>query len=73
MIVFGTMLLALILLVWFIGPRISEQLSALINNLPEYGNNLSKTVASWFASYPEVQKEIKIDAENVSKWDAFST
>lgn len=68
LIVFGIMLLALALLAWFIVPKISEQLSTLINSLPEYGNSISKTVGSWFANYPEVQKEIKIDADKVSQW-----
>jgi len=68
LIVFGTILLAIALLTWLIGPKISEQLSALIHNLPEYGNNLSKTVGSWFANYPDVQKEIKTGANDVSQW-----
>jgi len=68
LIVFGAMLLLMALLVWFIGPKISEQLSALINNLPEYGSNLSKTVGSWFSGYPEIQREIKTGANDVSKW-----
>ena len=68
LIVFGLILLSLVLLAWFIVPKISEQLSALISNLPEYGNRLSVTVGSWFSDYPEVQKEIKIDAENISAW-----
>ena len=68
LIVFGTIFLALLTLGWFIGPKISEQFSGLINNLPEYANNLSKTTASWFSNYPEIQKAISIDAESVSEW-----
>ena len=68
LIIFGIILLVITLLAWFIGPKISEQLSTLINNLPEYGNNLSKTVGSWFTNYPEVQKEIKLNSKNVSEW-----
>jgi len=67
-IVFGFILLALVLLAWFIVPKISEQLSTLIDNLPEYANRLSVTAGSWFSNYPEVQKEIRIDAENISEW-----
>lgn len=68
LIVFGFIVLALVLLGWFIGPKISEQLSGLVNNLPEYGNSFSKTVGSWFSNYPEIQKEIKIDAGSISQW-----
>lgn len=68
LVVFGAILLIIGLLVLFIGPKITEQLSALINNLPEYGDNISKTASSWFANYPEVQKEIKIDAKDVAQW-----
>lgn len=68
LIVFGVILIALTSLLWFIGPKISKQLSALITNLPEYGNQLSKTVGSWFTDYPEVQKELTFDTSTIVQW-----
>ncbi|TXF74813.1 AI-2E family transporter [Chryseobacterium sp.] len=65
--VFGTILLTLIVLGWFIGPKISEQTSGLFRDLPEYGKSLSGTVSSWFSDYPDIQKKIEIDAESISE------
>ncbi len=67
-IVFSIILLTLTLLMWFIGPKISEQLSTLIHNLPHYADQLSKTISSWFTDYPEVQKEIRLDTNNIDEW-----
>ncbi|MEO6537383.1 MAG: AI-2E family transporter [Ferruginibacter sp.] len=49
-----------------IGPRINDQVSLLVRNLPDYAIQASNTVSSWFEKYPEIQKEIKIDSSNVS-------
>ena len=68
LLVLGAISLTVILLAWLVGPKISEQLSTLVNNLPKYANNLSEMVGSWFSNYPEIQKEIKIDAENIAQW-----
>lgn len=67
LIVFGTLLLVLTLLGWFIGPKISEQTSGLFKDLPEYGKSLSNTVGSWFSNYPDIQKKINFDADTISK------
>ena len=66
--VFGAISLTFLLLAWLVGPKISEQLSALVNNLPDYANNLAKMTRSWFSNYPEIQQEIKIDAKNIAEW-----
>jgi predicted PurR-regulated permease PerM len=68
LIIFGIIFLCLLGLGWSIGPKISEQLSGLINNLPEYGNNLSKTTSSWFSNYPQIQEAIKTDSNTISEW-----
>src|SRR5215218_6442365 len=43
-----------------VGPKISDQVSLLINNLPEYAIQASQKVSSWFDGYPELQKKILI-------------
>lgn len=68
LLVLGTISLAFLLLAWLVGPKISEQLSALVNNLPDYANNLAKMARSWFSNYPEIQQEIKIDAKSIAEW-----
>ena len=68
LIVFGVILLILALLAWFIGPKISEQLSALVTNLPDYAENISQTIGSWFSDYPKIQEQTKIDANSIADW-----
>lgn len=68
LIVFGVILLAITGLAWFTGPKINEQVAALIKDLPEYGDNLSKTVGSWFGNYPGIQEEIKSGTNDLSQW-----
>ncbi|HZF65150.1 MAG TPA: AI-2E family transporter, partial [Chitinophagaceae bacterium] len=46
LIVFGIILTVLLLLGWLIVPKISDQVSALVTNLPDYANQLSNNVAS---------------------------
>lgn len=66
--VFGTLVIILTLIGWFIGPKINEQLSSLITNLPSYVANLSDKVSGWFSAYPEIQKEIKSSSDDASTW-----
>jgi predicted PurR-regulated permease PerM len=68
MIVFGMILLTIAILAWFIGPKINEQFSALIRDLPGYTNDLFKTVGGWFSSYPGVQNEIITGSNDVTQW-----
>lgn len=68
LIIFGIIFLCLFGLGWSIGPKVSEQFSGLINNLPDYAKNLSETTASWFSNYPKIQESIKIDSESISEW-----
>jgi predicted PurR-regulated permease PerM len=65
-IVFSCIILSFVGIALFAGPKINEQISLLIQNLPGYIIQASETVSSWFDKYPELQKEIKIDPANVS-------
>ncbi|MDO9375686.1 MAG: AI-2E family transporter [Bacteroidota bacterium] len=64
-IVFTCILLSFAAIAFFAGPKINDQISLLIENLPGYAIQASDTVSSWFSKYPEIQKEIKIDSGNV--------
>ncbi|HEX2605892.1 MAG TPA: AI-2E family transporter [Flavisolibacter sp.] len=68
LIVFGTIALVLALMGWLIIPKISDQVTTLINNLPGYANNLSANVSKWFKNYPEINKEIQEQGINLSTW-----
>ena len=50
----------------FVGPKINDQISVLISNLPSYATQASVKVSSWFSNYPELQKEIKLDPAKLS-------
>lgn len=68
MIVFIAIIIAFASIIVFVWPKINEQVSLLISNLPAYVIRASETVASWFKKYPELQKEIRIDPSNVTVW-----
>ncbi|MEP6617046.1 MAG: AI-2E family transporter [Ginsengibacter sp.] len=51
-----------------VGPRISDQVSVLVKNLPGYAIHASEKVSSWFDAYPELQQKIRIDPATVSDW-----
>ena len=57
--VFGVILLVLVLLAWLIIPKVSEQVTSLISNLPGYATQLSKNVSGWFTNYPQIQQQIQ--------------
>ena len=67
-IVFGIIFLCLFLLGWLIVPKVSNQLQALITNLPDYANQLSKNVSSWSSDYPEISKQIEEEGVTLSKF-----
>ena len=58
-IVLGIIILMLVSLGWLIIPKISAELSGLINNLPSYANQLSRNIGSWFKDYPEITKKLQ--------------
>lgn len=68
LIVFGSIFLVLGLLGWLIIPRISQQVSTLISNLPGYATQLSKNVSSWFEDYPQINQQIQKQSANLSGW-----
>ncbi len=67
-IVFAVIFLAFAAIALFVGPKINEQISVLIGNLPAYVIQASEKVSSWFVEYPELQKQIKINPATVSDW-----
>ena len=67
-IVFGSILLVLVSMGWLIIPKVSSQITILINNLPHYAVNLSKNVSSWFKNYPEINKQIQSQGNTLSQW-----
>jgi predicted PurR-regulated permease PerM len=64
--VFGVILLVIILLAWLIIPKISAQVTSLINNLPGYASQLSKNISGWFTNYPQIQQEIQEQGVSLS-------
>ena len=67
-IVFIVIFLAFGAIALLVGPKISQQISLLVKNLPAYAIQASDKVSSWFDKYPELQKEIRIDPSTVSDW-----
>ena len=67
-IVFSGIILSFTAIALFAGPKINEQISLLIQNLPGYAIQASETVSSWFSKYPELQKEIRLSSDNVGAW-----
>lgn len=65
-IVFVLILLSFISIAIFVGPKVNNQISVLVSNLPFYATQASITVSSWFSNYPELQKEIKLDPTKLS-------
>lgn len=65
-IVFCIILISFIAIIVFIGPKINNQISLLISNLPDYATSASNTVSAWFSKYPDLQKEIRIDPSKLS-------
>ncbi len=68
LIVFATILLVFGLLGWLIIPKISEQITLLLNNLPGYLQQITKNIASWFDEFPEIQKNILEQGSSLDTW-----
>jgi predicted PurR-regulated permease PerM len=67
-IVLGSILLILVGLGWLIIPKVGDQVTTLINNLPGYAASMSRNVSGWFEDYPEIHKEIQEQGINLSQW-----
>ncbi|MEJ7912820.1 MAG: AI-2E family transporter [Chitinophagaceae bacterium] len=67
-IVLSTIVIVFGLLGWLIIPKISDQITTLINNLPGYADQLSKNVSNWFNDYPEISKDIQKQGVTLSEW-----
>jgi len=67
LIVFGAIAICIALMFWLIVPKISEQLTALINNLPVYADQLSKNLSSWFKSNNKINTAIEGEGIELSK------
>ncbi len=58
LIVFFSVLIFIGFIGWLIIPKISQQLTALVNGLPSYINSLSKRLTSWFGDYPQIREQV---------------
>jgi len=67
-IVLGTILLILVGLGWIIIPKVGDQITTLINNLPSYAASVSQNVSGWFEDYPEIRRDIQEQGINLSQW-----
>jgi len=67
-IVLGTILLVLVGLGWIIVPKVGDQITALVNNLPGYAAQLSRNISGLFENYPEINREIQKQGNNLSQW-----
>lgn len=67
LIVFGAIAICLALMFWLIVPKISEQLTVLINNLPVYADQLSKNISSWFNNTDKLNTAIEGEGTELSK------
>jgi putative permease len=67
-IVFALILITFASIILFVWPKINEQVSLLLTNLPGYAMRASETVSSWFEKYPDIQKEVRIDPSKMSEW-----
>lgn len=56
--VFFAMLLLLFFIGWLVVPRILEQVSSLITNLPEYFSDIHKQFASLLQDYPSLKEKV---------------
>ena len=67
LIVFGAIAICIALMFWLIVPKISVQLTALVNNLPVYADQLSKNISSWFNSNNKLNTAIEGEGIELSK------
>lgn len=58
LIIFFVMLLFLFFLGWLVLPRIIEQVSSLVTNLPQYFSDLQKQLASLLGDYPSLREKV---------------
>ncbi|MEO5997772.1 MAG: AI-2E family transporter [Chitinophagaceae bacterium] len=67
-IVFSLIFLAFLSIALLVGPKINDQVSLLVQNLPDYAILVSDKISSWFHEYPEVQKQVRINQDTISNW-----
>lgn len=58
LIVFGMTLIFLFLIGWLVVPKILEQLSGLISNLPSYYSGLRREISELLTDYPTLQQKV---------------
>lgn len=68
LLVFMAMLLFIFFIGWLIVPRILEQVSTVVTNIPQYSSNLQKQLASLLEEYPDLQKKV---LDSASLQDSF--
>lgn len=62
LIVFFTLVIFLAGLFWLVIPRVLNQVSSLINDIPAYYDSLKMQAASWLEDYPALQKKVLDDS-----------
>lgn len=67
LLVFFTMLLFLFLLGWLVVPRILEQVSTLVTNMPQYLENLKQMLSGALTDYPALQDKLTADTDVADK------
>jgi predicted PurR-regulated permease PerM len=68
LIVFMSILVVVAGIGWMVFPKISDQFTSLVNNLPNYANRFSKNVASWFSNYPTINQKISAEGSDLANW-----
>jgi putative permease len=53
-------------LAWLVGPRVAEQLTDLMNDLPDYIQSISDRLSSLLANYPDLQKVVQTRSADLS-------
>ena len=67
-IVFMSILVVVAGIGWMVFPKISDQFTSLVNNLPSYANRFSKNVATWFSNYPTINQKISAEGSDLANW-----
>lgn len=68
LIVFAIIFIVIGLIGWLVIPTIGEQLTSLLNSIPNYVNQLSNLIASRLDHYPDVAKQVRASSSNLSEW-----
>ncbi len=62
LIVFFCMIIFLVAIFWLVIPRVLNQVSSLINDIPDYYSSLKQQVAGWLEDYPSLREKVMDDS-----------